>query len=203
MMSNFPMTPDASPHRRAISDSASLGSNPSPPAIATPQISSGRSGSAISELPEQTEHGAARKSAQRTRIGRPRTKSRVYVVICEGFIKIGMSDNVPQRIREMQVGNPFQIKLARAFSVDWHLAAGIEAAAHAKLAHVAHRGEWFRCAVAEGAAAIKAAIADQSAKVRLPHRRHYQTDEAWADAAPRVLLPIARANAERFGIRWR
>lgn len=66
----------------------------------------------------------------------------VYLLKCEQYYKIGIAKDVDKRIRQMQGGNPFELKLVHAFrSRDPH---GDEALLHAYFRGGRIRGEWFR-----------------------------------------------------------
>jgi hypothetical protein len=71
-----------------------------------------------------------------------RTKRFVYFVACDGFVKIGVANNVEKRIRELQVGCPHTLDLIG-------LAEGgreLEAAYHKRFRKLRVAGEWFRLA---------------------------------------------------------
>jgi hypothetical protein len=69
----------------------------------------------------------------------------VYVVECEGWVKVGITRHLTPRMSVMQVCNPFPITVLAA----WEAAdaAGEERAIHATLGALAkRRGEWFEVA---------------------------------------------------------
>lgn len=68
----------------------------------------------------------------------------VYVVCCEDYIKIGIAVNPGQRIRDMQVGNPFGIYPHSIWRADKLFANDMEWKLHAALKEFRVRGEWFR-----------------------------------------------------------
>lgn len=75
--------------------------------------------------------------------------SYVYFVSCRGYLKIGVAKNVRQRMRELQTGNPFELKLEGAAIVDSIAAFGVETALHDGLRNRAALGEWFSISFAE------------------------------------------------------
>jgi hypothetical protein len=63
--------------------------------------------------------------------------------------KIGVSENIAFRIQDLQVGNPYQIKLVASANMDRevfnpHAAHITEQALHAIFRDVRLRGEWFK-----------------------------------------------------------
>ena len=64
----------------------------------------------------------------------------VYVLECEGFVKIGVTSNPRNRLSVAQTLSPFQMRLVGAFEGD----AKDEADLHLRFTKYHHRGEWFR-----------------------------------------------------------
>lgn len=68
--------------------------------------------------------------------------ARVYLIGCEGCVKIGVSTYGESRIEALQTGNPFELYLIAeaeftdAFAVEKHL--------HATYSKYRIRGEWFK-----------------------------------------------------------
>lgn len=69
----------------------------------------------------------------------------VYLMACEGFVKVGVAVDPSWRLTTIQVGNPFEVTLfasrlfrtfAEATRCEWTL--------HKDFAEQMHRGEWFR-----------------------------------------------------------
>ncbi len=75
------------------------------------------------------------------------TDTRLYIVHCSGYFKIGIARNVVTRISGMQTGNPFPIDLV--FETPCLLAAQRERFWHNEFRHVHHSGEWFRLSDAD------------------------------------------------------
>jgi hypothetical protein len=68
--------------------------------------------------------------------------SSIYVVECEGYIKIGVANDVDARVLTLQTGCPFKIRLIRSFrSQNAHEE---EEAIHELLHRYHVRGEWFK-----------------------------------------------------------
>lgn len=69
----------------------------------------------------------------------------VYVIECQGFVKIGYTNNVMYRLGVHQVGNPFPIYLIGWGEFETQEAAqSAEARMHARFAPWLERGEWHK-----------------------------------------------------------
>jgi hypothetical protein len=68
-------------------------------------------------------------------------KSGVYVLYCEGYCKVGITNNINKRIKTLQTGNPFLIQLVLFNIVN--NAADLEKKLHKKYKHKNIRNEWF------------------------------------------------------------
>ena len=66
----------------------------------------------------------------------------IYMVECEGFIKIGVASNVQDRLANMQTGCPFPLVLLTSFVSACPYED--EESIHALLEEYRVRGEWFR-----------------------------------------------------------
>lgn len=69
-------------------------------------------------------------------------KAYIYVIQCQGFVKIGIADNPKKRLSELQVGCPFKLELVRAFAS--RDPRRDEKSLHHSLGKHHERGEWFR-----------------------------------------------------------
>lgn len=67
----------------------------------------------------------------------------IYVVSCGPHIKIGVTRNVPGRMKALQVGQAYKVKLECLWDVPAETAHKAEACAHRFLAQHRARGEWF------------------------------------------------------------
>lgn len=71
--------------------------------------------------------------------------SGVYFVACEGYVKIGLSSNVVQRFRTIQVANPFKVEplgfIAKSSPLE---AEKLEVQLHERFKPERIHGEWFR-----------------------------------------------------------
>lgn len=66
---------------------------------------------------------------------------RVYFIEAQGFIKIGFTSNLPQRIQAIRSGIPYgETILLHDIPGDFDL----EVDMHRKFSHLRERGEWFR-----------------------------------------------------------
>lgn len=70
------------------------------------------------------------------------TQKFVYFIECQGFIKIGLANNLGTRLSNLQIGCPFDQTLIASFRV--HDTAEIEAELHNLFDKYRARGEWFR-----------------------------------------------------------
>lgn len=70
--------------------------------------------------------------------------SGVYVLRCEGFIKIGITTHFQWRRRYYLTDNPFPIDLVGFIPRGGEYLEQLEARAHQHFAALRHRGEWFR-----------------------------------------------------------
>ena len=72
--------------------------------------------------------------------GRLPLKPQVYCIVsADEYVKIGKTTNVLQRIRNLQCGNPHELRLFCAVAGG----AEVEAYLHKRLRRFHHRGEWF------------------------------------------------------------
>jgi hypothetical protein len=67
----------------------------------------------------------------------------IYVVSCGPHIKIGVTRNVDGRLKALQVGQAYEVKLECLWDVPAKTAHKAEACAHRFLARHRVRGEWF------------------------------------------------------------
>ncbi len=60
----------------------------------------------------------------------------VYFIRCGDFFKIGCSDDIPRRLKDMETNNPYELELIEVDEDEqfWHKV----------FAHRHHRGEWYR-----------------------------------------------------------
>lgn len=65
----------------------------------------------------------------------------IYLIRCASFVKIGIAENVEQRIRGLQTGNPFDLFLLKKFPSKEPK--NDERALHSMLVQYHKRGEWF------------------------------------------------------------
>lgn len=70
----------------------------------------------------------------------------LYVVACEGYVKVGRTNNIRSRLVDFSVGNPFQIRLLAAYGFNGRYGATrTEEECHLRLYEAGHHwcGEWF------------------------------------------------------------
>lgn len=75
------------------------------------------------------------------RLNSERVPGFVYVIACRGFFKIGIAQDVGQRLAMLQIGNPFDLVLLRSFPSNDP--ARDEETLHLALWKWRRRGEWF------------------------------------------------------------
>ncbi len=93
--------------------------------------------------------------------------TRLYVIACGDFRKIGLARKPRRRLATLQLANPHRITLERSVAVPEIGARYAESWAHAKLAHAHERGEWF--AVAD---TLAAQVITGAARRGFAFRRH-------------------------------
>ncbi len=86
----------------------------------------------------------------------------VYVVECGPFAKIGISQNVKNRLQVMRGACPYPINLVATFVVLPEEACGVERATMEALRAHHHQGEWFRCMAGLVVEAVAQTIARKS-----------------------------------------
>ena len=67
--------------------------------------------------------------------------SKIYVIRCNNYFKIGHSVNPIARIEGLQIGNPYQLELVFVAPTTDHRK--MEKELHNKFKHLCIRGEWF------------------------------------------------------------
>lgn len=67
----------------------------------------------------------------------------VYVIRCNEFYKIGRASNPLQRLGDLQIGCPYELRLVQVFYTSLAGAAALEAELHERYAEYRVRGEWF------------------------------------------------------------
>jgi hypothetical protein len=76
----------------------------------------------------------------------------VYVMVTDaGFVKVGVARDAEARLRTLQTGIPFTLRVARYIDseADGIPAHALEWRMHAELAHLRTRGEWFEATLAD------------------------------------------------------
>jgi hypothetical protein len=71
-------------------------------------------------------------------------KEYLYLLECEGFYKIGISNNPKMRFTAIRTANPFEVKpVLCIFSYCRKKTHAIEKQLHGKFRSICHRNEWF------------------------------------------------------------
>lgn len=68
----------------------------------------------------------------------------VYLIGTEDIQKIGITNDLSRRLRELQTGNPHELTLHHHILVEDKDALSIEKKIHLELNHRKLKGEWFR-----------------------------------------------------------
>lgn len=66
----------------------------------------------------------------------------VYLIQCNEFYKIGIASDMARRLAELQIGNPYPLKVVAYFRFD--NPGAIESRLHLRFHRNAHGGEWFK-----------------------------------------------------------
>jgi hypothetical protein len=74
----------------------------------------------------------------------PKRKRMIYIFECGEFIKVGIATDIARRQEQIEMLNPYPVRLAFFRAVNFSLARAAEKAIHAELAPFRHRGEWFK-----------------------------------------------------------
>jgi hypothetical protein len=70
-----------------------------------------------------------------------KAKKYIYLIEAAGYVKIGITNRVGERVCQIQTGNPFTVTLLHAVEVS--SATEVEKALHTRYVEVNKRGEWF------------------------------------------------------------
>jgi len=83
----------------------------------------------------------------------------VYIFQCETFVKVGISSDVKKRVKALQPGNPFPIRILRTSRTRSRIKALlIERTVHNILSDDHHFGEWFKCTPERAREALSAVM---------------------------------------------
>lgn len=88
----------------------------------------------------------------------------VYIIECMGLLKVGWSVQPAVRVMDLQVGNPFPLRLVDAFPAPGRSAGRIEKRVHLLLKASRVRGEWFQT----DENAVRAAVVAAFGKFGIP-----------------------------------
>lgn len=82
----------------------------------------------------------------------------IYVLSCEGLVKIGISQNVQTRLSSIQTSNPSRVELEHSSQAPLDVVRKWERLCHDKFAGARHSGEWFDVPVTEAVGFIKTLV---------------------------------------------
>ena len=71
----------------------------------------------------------------------------IYIISCQEYYKIGISNDVNKRTDDLQIGNPFELKVIDMILVE--KPSSYESLIHMKLKDYHVRGEWFNASIHE------------------------------------------------------
>lgn len=125
----------------------------------------------------------------------------LYAMSCprldEGIIKIGIAKNVESRVRALQIGCPYPIKVLSLWRYDntcW--ARHAEKACHERFDWLNTHGEWFRVELASLALFLKEYNANASGNgVQIPIG-NIRTQRKAAERLPKPAIPTERKPRE-------
>lgn len=66
---------------------------------------------------------------------------KLYLIECQGFLKIGVAYDVLRRVAELSTGNPFELKVLAIYG--YENAQVVEGSLHQRFSTKQVRGEWF------------------------------------------------------------
>lgn len=85
--------------------------------------------------------------------------SRLYVMVCRSFVKVGLAKRLPERLSSVRTSCPFEVSVFISFRVAMELASYAEYIAHLSLSDAHVRGEWFDCSPQRARGVVMAAAA--------------------------------------------
>lgn len=91
----------------------------------------------------------------------------IYVIGFQDFWKIGIAYDPERRLRDLQIGNPFDLTVAREYKLPFDLAYSIEQSMRTVLKNNYKRGEWFQGPVELITSAVEAEIKKQAGRVQV------------------------------------
>jgi hypothetical protein len=71
----------------------------------------------------------------------------LYLIQCQQFYKIGITNDVENRLAQLSTGNPFELKVLLMYGYD--NAEIVERAIHQRFANSRKRGEWFELSLGD------------------------------------------------------
>jgi hypothetical protein len=127
----------------------------------------------------------------------------LYVAQCEGFVKIGISENPKSRIRGLMSYNPFSVSLLTSFPLSQADAITAETATMETLKSDHWRGDWFTSSPKRAVAAARKAASTFPKPEGLPikgARRERPSRRLVSVATPDGIFPSMTAAALHYGI---
>jgi transcriptional regulator with XRE-family HTH domain len=124
----------------------------------------------------------------------------VYVLQCGEYYKIGRTQNLPQRVSDLQMSNPFPIAVIHTWETVAHQR--LERRLHQRLSHAKVRGEWFRL-TADEILALKAITAEafEEGPAAAPPRDRTLPENAMGRLLPPHGVPSIIDLARGLGLR--
>lgn len=87
-------------------------------------------------------------------------KTNIYIIECDGFMKVGLSVKPERRYKQIQTNCPHEVFLRHAEEIFVYGSEGVEKAAHKILEEHHVRREWYSCPLQEAIEAVKKAISE-------------------------------------------
>lgn len=117
------------------------------------------------------------------------------------FVKIGRAVSIRSRLKTLQTGNPFELKLEAWIEThDTHVSTRLEASIHKHARDKNFRGEWFRLSRPEVDAIINKFLARKTSP-NVARVEDFAQAPCKAPPAPNQLwMPIDKYGYDRFGI---
>jgi Meiotically up-regulated gene 113 len=124
----------------------------------------------------------------------------VYVIQCGAYYKIGRTQNLPQRVNDLQLSNPFPIAVIHTWETVAHQ--HLERRLHQRLSHAKVRGEWFRLTADE--ILVLKALTDEvfeEGPAETPPRKQPLPEHVLGGVLPDYGCPSLTALARGLGLR--
>jgi hypothetical protein len=127
-------------------------------------------------------------------LSQPHAKSVIYAIRCHDYVKVGLSDNLEQRLHSFELGNPYDLEVLIYRSVPRWYRKEFETMVHQALDAHAHRREWFKVSPEIAIATVKTVYREAQKEIRKCQRNWRLIIHG---ERQRWLEQVARDEAER------